>query len=165
MKYKYLSEEIISKIKECRRKFPLKEQCIIPALHYILAKYRDINNEAVQELAEYLDIPLAHIEGIVSFYDMFRYKKNAINHIRICRNLPCHLANYYDLLDKIKQLTGADVGKSNKNGTWYIELVECIGSCGIAPAFLINDDLYDGREFDSIDKLEELIKRYEKNEH
>ncbi|WP_242462833.1 NAD(P)H-dependent oxidoreductase subunit E [Persephonella atlantica] len=162
MEYRYLTEDIIQKIEECRKKFPLKEQCIIPALHHILDKYRDIVPEAVLELSDYLKVPVSHIEGIVSFYDMFRYRKNAKNHIRICRNLPCHLANFRSLLEKIKEKTGADVGRSSPDGLWYIELVECIGSCGIAPAFLINDDLYDGSKIKSSGDLDNILSRYVK---
>jgi len=158
--YKYLTADIIEAIKKCRKKFPYREQCIIPALHQILEKYRDIPEEAVFELADYLKVPPADVEGIVSFYDMFRYpKKGAKNHIRICRNLPCHLANYQSLLEDIKNITGADIGKPTD--LWYIELVECIGSCGIAPAFLINNDLYDGSKIKSKKKLKEILKQYE----
>lgn len=161
MEYKYLSREIIDEIEKCRQKFPLKEQCIIPALHKILYVYRDIPFEVIEELSHFLQVPLADIEGIVTFYDMFRHKKNARNHIRICRNLPCHLARYQNLLEMIKEKTGADVGKNSPDGKWYIELVECIGSCGIAPAFLINDDLYDGSKIKSEKDLEEILGRYE----
>ncbi|WP_456393692.1 NADH-quinone oxidoreductase subunit NuoE family protein [Persephonella sp.] len=159
-RYRYLTEDIIEKIEECRKKFPYREQCIIPTLHHILEKYRDIPGEAVFELADYLQVPPADIEGIVSFYDMFRYRKNAKNHIRICRNLPCHLANYQSLLEDIKKLTGAEVGKNSPDGMWYIELVECIGSCGIAPAFLINNDLYDGSKIKDIQQLKQILDRY-----
>ncbi len=159
MKYKYLTHDIIDKIEQHKNKFPNKEQIIIPALHEILEKYRDIPEKSLEELSEYLQIPLAHIEGIVSFYDMFRYPKKAKNHIRICRNLPCHLANYQSLLEKIKDFTKADIGKPSPDGNWYIELVECIGSCAIAPAFLINNDLYDGSKIDE-NELKNILDGY-----
>lgn len=159
MAYKYLTEDIIQKIDEYRNKFPYREQAIIPSLHEILEKYRDIPEKSLEELAEYLKVPLSHIEGIVSFYDMFRFKKNARHHIRVCRNLPCHLANYQSLLEKIKELTNADVGKSSADGRWYIELVECIGSCAIAPAFLIDNDLYDGSNLTD-EELKKILEKY-----
>jgi NADH:ubiquinone oxidoreductase subunit E len=161
MSYKYLSPDILEKIEDYRKKYPLKEQAVIPSLHEILEKYRDIPEKALEELSEYLSVPLSDIEGIVSFYDMFRYRKNARNHIRICRNLPCHLAKYHNILEMLKEKTGADVGKNSPDGKWYIELVECIGSCGIAPAFLINNDLYDGSKIKSEKDIEEILDRYE----
>lgn len=159
MAYEYLTEDIIQKIDDYKQKFPYIEQVIIPSLHEILEKYRDIPEKSIIELSDYLKVPLSHIEGIVSFYDMFRFKKNARHHIRICRNLPCHLANYRSLLDKIKELTGADIGKNSSDGRWYIELVECIGSCAIAPAFLIDNDLYDGSKLTE-EELKSILEKY-----
>ena len=159
MAYEYLTEDIIQKIDDYKQKFPYIEQVIIPSLHEILEKYRDIPEKSIIELSDYLKVPLSHIEGIVSFYDMFRFKKNARHHIRICRNLPCHLANYRSLLEKIKELTGADIGKNSSDGRWYIELVECIGSCAIAPAFLIDNDLYDGSKLTE-EELKSILEKY-----
>ncbi len=159
-KYRFLTEDIILKISEYLEKFPNREQAIIPTLHEILNKYRDIPEDAVFEVSDFLKVPVSDVEGIVTFYDMFRNKKNARNHIRICRNLPCHLGRYKDLLERIIKLTGAEVGKNSPDGKWYIELVECIGSCAIAPAFLINDDLYDGSRIKDEDSLKKILERY-----
>jgi NADH:ubiquinone oxidoreductase subunit E len=161
MEYKYLTEDIIQKINGYLEKFPYREQAIIPSLHEILEKYRDIPDEALPELADYLKVSLNRVKEIVSFYDMFRHKKNARHHIRICRNLPCHLANYRNLLEMMKELTNADVGKNSPDKKWYIELVECIGSCAIAPAFLINNDLYDGSQIKSKEDLKKILDKYE----
>jgi NADH:ubiquinone oxidoreductase subunit E len=161
MEYKYLTPDLLEKVNKYLEKFPYREQAIIPTLHEILEKYRDIPDDALPEVADYLKVKLARVEEIVSFYDMFRFKKNAKNHIRICRNLPCHLANYQNLLEMIKELTNADVGKNSPDGKWYIELVECIGSCAIAPAFLINNDLYDGSKIKTKEDLKKILDRYE----
>ncbi len=159
--YQFLTEDIIAKIEEYRKEFPYyPEQLIIPVLHEILYKYRDIPEGVIFELADYLKVHPSHIEGIITFYDMFRHKKNAKHHIRICRNLPCHLARYKNLLKMIEELTGAKPGKNSPDGRWYIELVECIGSCAIAPAFLIDDDLYDGSKISSKEDLKSILDRY-----
>ena len=161
VKYEYLTQDIIDKIEEYRKEFPYyPQQLIIPALHEILYKYRDIPEEAIYELADYLKVHPSEVEGIVTFYDMFRHKKNAKHHIRICRNLPCHLAKYKNLLKMIENLTGAKAGGNSEDGMWYIELVECIGSCAIAPAFLIDDDLYDGSQIKSEEDLRKILKKY-----
>ncbi len=161
MNYRFLTEKIQAKINYYLNKYPVKEQAIIPSLHEILYEYRDIPFEAVEELANYLNVPVSHIEGIVSFYDMFRHpKQGAKNHIRICRNLPCHLAKYRNLLSMMEKLTGAEPGGVSPDKLWYIELVECIGSCSIAPAFLINDDLYDGSKIKSEEDLKSILDRY-----
>ena len=161
MAYKYLTDKLIEKINFYLNKYPVKEQAIIPSLHEILYEYRDIPHEAVEELADYLKVPVSHIEGIVSFYDMFRHpKQGAKNHIRVCRNLPCHLGNYKKLVKMLEKLTNAEAGGVSPDKLWYIELVECIGSCSIAPAFLINDDLYDGSKIKSEEDLKQILEKY-----
>ncbi len=160
MEYKFLTKELQEKIKAIRNKYLVKEQAIIPSLHLIQETYRDIPQEAVEELSKFLEIPLADIEGIVSFYDMFRFRKNAKNHIRLCRNLPCHLGGSRKLLKMLEKLTGAEAGGHSPDGKWYIELVECIGSCAIAPSFLINYDLYDGSKIKSEEDLKKILEKY-----
>ncbi len=161
MEYKYLTEEIRKQVDYYVNKYLKKEQAIIPSLHYIQEVYRDIPHEAVVELADYLQIHEADIEGIVTFYDMFRHRKNARNHIRICRNLPCHMAKYENLLSLMERLTGAKAGSHSPDGKWYIELVECIGSCAVAPAFLINNDAYEGSKIKTEEDLKRILERYE----
>jgi NADH:ubiquinone oxidoreductase 24 kD subunit len=91
LEYTYLTPDIINKIEEYKKEFLTKEQVIIQALHLIYSKYRDITLDHMLELSNYLEVPLNQIEGIVSFYDMFRVKRNAKHHIRVCKNLPCHI--------------------------------------------------------------------------
>jgi NADH:ubiquinone oxidoreductase subunit E len=161
MEYKYLTKDVLEKIDSFVNRYPVKEQAIIPSLHTILEKYRDIPHDAIVELSHYLKVPEADVEGIVSFYDMFRFEKKARNHIRLCRNLPCHLSGSRKLLKMLEKLTGAEVGGHSPDGKWYIELVECIGSCGIAPSFLINYDLYDGSKIKTEEDLKNILDRYE----
>lgn len=161
MEYRFLTEKLQKKIKSIQNKYLVKEQAIIPSLHLIQETYRDIPHEAVKELSHFLKIPLADIEGMVSFYDMFRFKKNAKNHIRLCRNLPCHLGGSRELLKMLEKLTGAKAQGSSQDGKWYIELVECIGSCAIAPSFLINYDLYDGSKIKNEEDLKKILEKYD----
>jgi len=60
----------------------------------------------------------------------------------------------------LEKLTGAKAGETSIDKNWYIELVECIGSCAIAPAFLINDDLYDGSKIKSEEDLKDILSKY-----
>ncbi|RMD45368.1 MAG: NADH dehydrogenase FAD-containing subunit [Aquificota bacterium] len=165
MRYKYLTQDLLEKIGYFKNKYLVKEQAIIPSLHIIQEVYRDIPHEAIIELSDYLKVPEAEIEGIVSFYDMFRFDKKARNHIRLCRNLPCHMAGSRKFLKMLEKLTGAKAGTHSSDGKWYIELVECIGSCSIAPSFLINYDLYDGSKIENEEDLKKILEKKEKKKN
>ncbi len=159
LEYKYLTQELRQKIDKYVQTFPVKEQVIIPALHLIYSKYRDIEFHHMEELAEYLQVPLSHIEGVISFYDMFRRKRKARHHIRLCKNLPCHIMGCKKLLELFEKITGEKANEESKNGRFYIETVECIGACSVAPAFMIDDDLYDGTKITE-EKLYEILSKY-----
>lgn len=159
MEYKYLTEDIRQKIDYYLKTFPVKDQVIIQSLHLIYSKYRDIELHHIQELSDYIQVPLNQIEGIVSFYDMFRVKRKARHHIRVCKNLPCHIMGYKKLVELIEKITGEKSNEESKNGRFYIEKVECIGACSVAPAFMIDDDLYDGTKITE-EKLDEILSKY-----
>lgn len=159
MEYNYLTQDIREKIDKYVNTFPVKEQAVIQSLHLIHSKYRDIELPHIKELSDYLQIPLSQIEGIVSFYDMFRRKRKARHHIRLCKNLPCHIMGCKKLLELFEKITGEKANEESKNGRFYIETVECIGSCSVAPAFMIDDDLYDGTKITE-EKLYEILSTY-----
>ena len=159
MQYTYLTEDIRQKIDKYLNTFPVKEQVIIQALHLIYSKYRDIELPHMEELSNYIQVPLNQIEGIVHFYDMFRVKRNARHHIRVCKNLPCHIMGCKKLLELFEKLTNEKANEESKHGRFYIETVECIGACSIAPAFMIDDDLYDGTKITE-EKLNEILSKY-----
>ncbi len=159
MEYIYIDEELKSKIDKLLKTFFTEDQVIIQSLHLIYSKYRDITLEHLEELSNYLNVPLNKIEGIVSFYDMFRVKRNAKHHIRVCKNLPCHIMGCKKLIDIIEKLTGEVRNEESKNGLFYIETVECIGACSIAPAFMVDDDLYNGTNITE-EVLDEILSKY-----
>lgn len=159
MELKYLTEEIRQKIDRYIQVFPAKEQAIIQSLHLIYDKYRDIEQDHMRELANYVGVHLNVIEGIVSFYDMFRVKRGARHHIRVCKNLPCHIMGCKNLLKIIEKATGEKINQPSVYGRFYIETVECIGSCSIAPAFMIDDDLYNGLNLTE-EKIDEILSKY-----
>jgi NADH-quinone oxidoreductase subunit E len=159
LEYTYLTPNIINKLEEYKNEFLTKDQVIIQALHLIYSKYRDISLDYMLELSNYLEVPLNQIEGIVTFYDMFRVKRNARHHIRVCKNLPCHIMGCKKLIELFEKLTGEERNQESKNGRFYIETVECIGACSVAPAFMIDDDLYDGTKITE-EKLNEILSKY-----
>jgi NADH:ubiquinone oxidoreductase subunit E len=61
----------------------------------------------------------------------------------------------------LEKLTGTQAGESSPDGKWYIELVECIWSCAIAPAFLVNYDLYDGSKIKTEEDLKKILEKYD----
>ncbi|HRR51467.1 MAG TPA: NADH-quinone oxidoreductase subunit NuoE, partial [Candidatus Cloacimonas sp.] len=113
-----------------------------------------ISNEAVDTVAEYLNIPANHIYGVLTFYTMYSTKPRGKNIIRLCESPPCYIKGSENILRKLKVLLGVNVGETTKDGLFTLELCACLGVCGNAPVMMINDDFYGDL---TEEKVEEII--------
>ncbi|HQM79500.1 MAG TPA: NADH-quinone oxidoreductase subunit NuoE, partial [Candidatus Syntrophosphaera sp.] len=127
----------------CEKYTPEKDNLL-----YILHDIQDhhpqhyIPEEAVQVVAEYLNIPTNHIYGVLTFYTMYSTKPRGKNIIRLCESPPCYIKGSTNILRKLKMLLGVNTGETTKDGMFTLELCACLGVCGNAPVMMINEDVY-----------------------
>lgn len=112
-----------------------------------------ILEEMMEEIGDVLDLPPAHILGVVSFYSMFNQKKIGKYHIQICTNVSCQLLGGEKIFDYISGKIGCKKGETTSDGRFTLNEVECLGSCGTAPMMQVNDLYYENLTFEKIDKL------------
>ena len=98
--------------------------------------------EVQEMISEGLDVPLAEIYGIVTFYTQFSLNPKGKYHIGVCLGTACYVKGSGDILDKIKEILGIEVGECTPDGLFSIEATRCIGACGLAPVLTVNDDVY-----------------------
>ena len=130
---------------------------VIPVLHKAQEIYGYLPIEVQEMISEGLDVPLAEIYGIVTFYTQFSLNPKGKYHIGVCLGTACYVKGSGDILDKIKEILGIEVGECTPDGLFSIEATRCIGACGLAPVLTVNDDVY-GRLV--VDDLEGIIKKY-----
>ena len=152
-----LSEELLQRLKEHASYFPRKEQAILLCLHEVQDYYGHIPDFALHELAKLLELPLSHVENVVSFYDMFDRGKPAKHRIRVCISVVCNLMNSQKVLDALRELLGVGLGEVTRDGKFKLLGVQCIGACSEAPCFMVDNDTY---KFESKEKLHEILSRY-----
>ena len=137
---------------------PEKENLI-----YILHEIQDacpqqyISSEAVEAVAEYLQITTSHIYGVITFYTMFSTKPRGKNVIRLCESPPCFHRGSEKMLKKLASMLDVKVGKTTADGMFTLELCACLGVCGNAPVMMINEDIYGDL---TEEKLEKIIASY-----
>ena len=143
-------------IKEICKKYAPHKDNLIQILHEIqnADPQHYISNEAVDTVAEYLNIPANHIYGVLTFYTMYSTKTRGKNIIRLCESPPCYIKGSENILRKLKVLLGVNVGETTKDGLFTLELCACLGVCGNAPVMMINDDFYGDL---TEEKVEEII--------
>lgn len=97
---------------------------------------------AVRSFAEGCGLPLNQVFGVISFYTMFAIRPRGENIIRICSSPPCHLIGAETLIDVLEDELGVKVGGTTADGLFTLELTSCLGQCAMAPAMMVNDEVY-----------------------
>ena len=130
----------------------------IPVLHKAQEIYGYLPIEVQTMIAEGLDVPLAEVYGIVTFYAQFSLNPKGKYKIGVCLGTACYVKGSGDILEKIKSILGIDVDECTPDGKFSIEATRCIGACGLAPVITVNEDVY-GRLV--VDDVEDIIKKYQ----
>ncbi|MDR1323844.1 MAG: NAD(P)H-dependent oxidoreductase subunit E [Candidatus Margulisbacteria bacterium] len=130
---------------------------LIMILHRVQQEYKYVPREIVLYLSKELNVPLAKIYGVVTFYHFFKLKKPGRHNIQVCIGTACYLKGGGDLLLELENLLGVGVGGVTGDGLFSIEGVRCVGCCGLAPVAVI-----DGEVFGKLkkDKLPEIIAKF-----
>ena len=126
---------------------------LIPTLHEAQEIYGYLPIEVQKIISEGLNIPLAEIYGVVTFYTTFSLTPKGENHIAVCLGTACYVKGSGLIIDKIKEKLGIDVGGCSPDGKFSLDATRCIGACGLAPVLTINGDVYGRLELDDVDDV------------
>jgi NADH-quinone oxidoreductase subunit E len=154
------SPAALRKFTELVQRYPKKEAVLLPVLYLAQQEFGHLSSEAVDYVATILQLPVARVYGVVTFYTMLNMKPTGHHHIQVCRTLPCALKGAEKITAILKSKLGIQVGETTPNGKFTLSEVECLASCGTAPMMQINDDYYENlseeRVAAIIQSLEEL---------
>ncbi len=139
---------------------PVKDN-LIQILNEVQEHYGYIPTHAQQEISKFLDIPMAEIYGVITFYSRFTLKPKGKYNIAVCLGTACFVKGSEAILDRVKQKLGIDVGETTPDGKFSIEATRCIGACGLAPVFTINDEVH-GKA--TVKMVDEVIEKYQNME-
>ncbi len=115
---------------------------LIPVLHEAQEIYGYLPIEVQTMIADGLGISLAEVYGVVTFYTQFSLNPKGEYKIGVCLGTACYVKGSGDILEKIKENIGIDVDGCTEDGKFSLEATRCIGACGLAPVFTVNDDVY-----------------------
>lgn len=114
--------------------------------------------EVQKMTAEILGITLSEVYSTVTFYSLFNLKPKGKYQIRVCLGTACYVKGADKILDRVKEDLKIDLGDTTEDGKFSLDGCRCIGACGLAPAIVINDEVY-GRL--TPDKVTDVLKKYE----
>ena len=130
---------------------------LIQILNEVQEKYGNIPQFAQKEISEYLQISMAEIYGVITFYSRFTLKPKGKYNIAVCLGTACFVKGSEAILERVKEKLGIDVGQTTEDGKFSIEATRCIGACGLAPVFTVNDEVYGKATTKTVD---EVIEKY-----
>lgn len=139
-----------------KSQYPVPESCAMPLLYAVQQIQGFISKEGLEYVSEKTRLTPAHVLELATFYTMFRLKPVGQYHIQICRTASCYFCGGRELIEFVRDFVGKDEFDPSDDGLFSWELVECIGSCGSAPAVIINDRLFENL---NVDQLKDILDR------
>jgi NADH-quinone oxidoreductase E subunit len=151
------SQESLKKFDAIVGRYPKKEAAMLPVLYLAQKEFGYLSPEAIEYVAGIMDVPVARVYGVVTFYTMLNMKPIGRHHIQVCRTLPCALAGAERITAAIRDKLRIGVGETTADGKFTLSEVECLASCGTGPMMQVNDDYYENlneqRVGEILDKL------------
>ncbi|MFA6735797.1 MAG: NAD(P)H-dependent oxidoreductase subunit E [Saccharofermentanales bacterium] len=113
--------------------------------------------EVQKTVATGLNIPVAEVYGVVTFYSFFTLEPKGEYEISVCLGTACYVKGSNLILDKIEKILGIKAGQCTDDGKFSINACRCIGACGLAPVITINQDVYGRLE---PDEIPDILRKY-----
>lgn len=154
---KMLTEKEKKEILEEAKQYPYPAAACIDALK-IVQKYRGwISDESVSDIADFLNMSEAEVDGVATFYSRIYRKPVGRNIILICDSISCMIMGYKSVYEYISGKLKIGFGETTTDGRFTLLPVSCLGDCDHAPAMMINEDHYNNL---SIEKIDALLDKY-----
>lgn len=140
----------------------LPRENLIPLLQEAQVRDGFISREAVSEIAEKLGLTPAKVYGVASFYNQFTFSKPGKYIVRVCRGTACHVKGSERILSAIQAELKIEPGATTRDGLFTIEVVACLGACGLAPVIMVNDEFHGRLSVKDVHKVIEHYRNIEK---
>ncbi len=115
---------------------------LIMILHAIQNKYGYVPRDVAFELSRMLDVPLARIYEVITFYNYFKLEPPGRHMISVCMGTACYLKGTPQILQELKNVLHIDEGQTTRDNLFHLQVVRCLGCCGLSPVIMIDDKIY-----------------------
>ena len=135
-------EEKYNLLKDVIIDYDRKEDNLIQILHMAQAIFGYLPTEVQHFIASQMDLSVSIVNSVLTFYSFFSKKPNGKYTISVCLGTACYVRGGKEVLNKLKDELGIDVGETTPDKRYSLNVMRCIGSCGLAPAMTINGKVY-----------------------
>ncbi len=153
-----LKENDLQQLKDVCRSFNNQEGELINVLHKAQGIFGYLPAEVQEVIARELEVSVARVYGVVTFYSFFTMVPRGRFPISVCTGTACYVRGAEKVLDEFKRLIKVPVGETTPDGKFSIAGLRCVGACGLAPVVLVGDKTY-GRV--APDGVKKILKEYD----
>lgn len=154
-----LSTSKIDELKDVCKSFNNEKGELINVLHKAQGIFGYLPAEVQEIIAKELNVSVAHVYGVVSFYSFFTMLPKGEHPISICLGTACYVRGAEKIIEEFKRVLNISVGETTNDGKFSLACLRCVGACGLAPVVLVGDKVY-GRL--SPDSVKDIIGEYTK---
>ncbi len=136
------NETVAHDIEMTVKRWRKKRGNLIMILHDLQDKYGFVPREASLELSKQMNVPLARIYEVLTFYNYFKLEPPGKYVISVCLGTACYLKGAGEILEEFGNQLGIEVGMTTSDKLFHLQAVRCLGCCGLAPVVMINGKIY-----------------------
>ncbi len=136
-------DAVTSNVQEVLDRHPgAGRESLIPILQAVQQGEGYLSRDSVIAIAQHLKLPASKIYGVATFYNQFRFTPQGEFHIQVCRGTACHVKGSGAVLEAIRRHLSIEPDETTRDGLFSLEVVACIGACGLAPVICINGNFH-----------------------
>ena len=151
------TKEQMKRLLDCIEENRGDKGALMPVMHEAQEIYGYLPVEVQTVIAEKLNIPLAEVYGVATFYSQFSLNPKGKHQISVCLGTACYVKGSDKILEVLERELKIKCGECTPDGNFSIDSCRCVGACGLAPVMIIDGEVY-GKLKDG--DVEEILKRY-----
>lgn len=137
-----LREEMFDKLEKYIMSLDTKQGALISILHKSQEIFGYLPVEVQKFVALKLDLPLAEVYGVITFYSFFTTKPRGKHPISVCMGTACYVNGSQSILNELETELSIGVGETTPDGDFSIDVLRCVGACGMAPVVMVGSKVY-----------------------
>lgn len=153
--------EVMEAVQTILHHYPPEQRYSLAMLQDMQRQFNYIPRTGIEALAEYLHCPLSSLYAMATFYKALSLKPKGKHIIKLCDGTACHIRGASNLAGGVERLLGIGPGETSADGLFSLELVNCLGSCALAPVMVV-DETYYGKV--TLEKLPQILSQYKEAE-
>ena len=141
------------------KRLQYQPDALIEVLHKAQELFGFLSGDLLIYIAHSLKLPPSRVYGVATFYNQFRFRPLGRYHVQVCRGTACHVKGSQQTLQAIQRALNITPGQTTRDGQFSLEVVACLGACGLAPVMAVNGEFFAGATSDRVGRILRGFKR------